>query len=157
MLSTWLAWASAVDSSFFTDIAGFLHEQAALVTAGRWLDLNEWVALGGLALVLVVLIHGICSMRRQFRRIARMALLMAFFSTMMTAYYVAMLAYALFWFLIYQEMEVYVKYEQRLELAIATVGAALLTAALGIRIFGRRRASVPRSHARPAAPARARR
>ena len=150
------AWASVVGSSFFTDIADFLHEQAALVTAGRWLDLNEWAALGVVALALLVLIRGSCWIKRHFRRFARLAVLMAFFSTMMTAYYVAMLAYGLFWFLIYQEMEVYVRYDQRLELAIATVGAALLAVVLGIRIFGRRRSSVPRSHARPAA-ARARR
>ncbi|NBB70406.1 MAG: hypothetical protein GVY33_08795 [Alphaproteobacteria bacterium] len=134
-------------ASFFTNIASFLHEQAALVSAGRWLDLNGWVVLGAIALALLVLSRGIAWTRRNLRCFARTAVMVAVFSTMIGVYYVAMLAYGLFWWWIYQEIQVHFGYAQRLDLAVATAGAALLTAALAIRIFRPRRTRLPGSHA----------
>jgi len=157
MRVSWSAWVSVVGASFFTDIAGFLHEQAALVTAGRWLDLNGGVTLAGIVVALVLLSRGVCWIRRNFRSFGRVAVMITVFTTMITVYYGAMLAYGLFWFWIYQEIQIYFRYEQRLELAVATAGAALLVAALGFRIFWPKRTPMPAAYVRTAAAARGRR
>lgn len=141
-------------SSFFTDIAGFVQQEAALVAAGRWLDVNGWVALGAVALALIILGRALAATRRRLRRLGRRAVMTVLFFSMIAVYYVATLAYGLVWFWIYREIRIYFAYEQQLELAIATVGAALLTLALGSRILRPWRPSAPVSYAGTAAVAR---